>query len=48
MEDNWFVARNKQRDGPFSLAQLREQASLGQLQTTDMVLRPLPASRRLY
>jgi hypothetical protein len=39
MDEAWYVARNKQKLGSFSLAQLREQASSGALQPTDMVLR---------
>ncbi|MCI0458086.1 MAG: DUF3825 domain-containing protein [Gemmataceae bacterium] len=38
MEDSWFVARNKQKDGPFSLAQLREQVAAGHLLSSNMVL----------
>lgn len=38
MSDQWYVARNKQRIGPFSSAQLRQMASSGQLMPTEMVL----------
>ena len=34
----YYIARNKQRLGPYSLAQLQEFARAGQLQQEDMVL----------
>jgi hypothetical protein len=36
---NWYVARNKQKLGPYSTAQLRQLAAAGQLRPEDMVLR---------
>src|SRR5262245_7386479 len=35
----WFLARNKQRLGPYSSAQLKEFADAGQIQPDDMILR---------
>src|SRR5262245_34326713 len=34
----WFIARHKQKVGPFSLTQLQQQAAGGQLRPKDMVL----------
>lgn len=34
----WFVARNRQKHGPFALTQLQQMAVAGQLQPTDMLL----------
>jgi hypothetical protein len=39
MERHWFVARGKQKLGPFSTDQLMQMASDGQLQPQEMVLR---------
>ena len=38
VQTEWFIARNKQRLGPFTWAQLVEQAARGELAGTDMVL----------
>ncbi len=38
-EPGWFYARERQKFGPVSLAQLRQLAAGGQLQPTDMLLR---------
>jgi DNA-directed RNA polymerase subunit M/transcription elongation factor TFIIS len=37
--DKWFVARRKKKDGPFTLNQLKQLASTGNLKPTDMVLK---------
>jgi hypothetical protein len=36
---SWYVARNKQKLGPYSTAQIRQLAAAGQLRPEDMVLR---------
>jgi uncharacterized protein (TIGR03066 family) len=36
---NWYVARNKQKSGPYSSAQLKRMAASGQLGPEDMILR---------
>jgi hypothetical protein len=38
MTTNWFIARNKQKFGPFSTGQLQQLAVLGVVQPTDYVL----------
>jgi hypothetical protein len=38
MADQWFVARGKSKEGPFSLERMRRMASQGQLLPTDMLL----------
>jgi hypothetical protein len=38
MTKNWFIARNKQKFGPFSTDQLRQLTVLGVVQRTDYVL----------
>src|SRR5437899_6149789 len=35
----WFVARNKQKLGPYPASQLKQMAASGQLRPDDMVLR---------
>ncbi len=39
MSDTWFFAKNKQKHGPYSTAQLREFLAQGTLQAEDMVLK---------
>src|SRR5262245_44434755 len=38
MQGQWFVARGKQKEGPFAFAQLVEMARTGGLVPADMVL----------
>ena len=38
MAGQWYVARNRKKDGPYSTAQLRQMAAEGQLLPADMVL----------
>jgi hypothetical protein len=37
MADEWFIARDKTKDGPYSTAQLKNLASQGRIQPTDML-----------
>jgi hypothetical protein len=39
MSDQWYYARNNQKHGPYTAAQLKELAAARQLQPTDMVHR---------
>lgn len=38
METNWYIARDRKKQGPFSLAQMQQMAGNGQLLPIDMVL----------
>ena len=38
MNTNWYIARDKKKQGPFSVAQMQEMARTGQLLPIDMVL----------
>src|SRR5262249_62040679 len=38
MADQWFLARNKKKSGPYTTAQLAELAASGHVRATDMVL----------
>ncbi|MFO0966750.1 MAG: DUF4339 domain-containing protein [Gemmataceae bacterium] len=40
MESGFFVAQNKQKNGPFTWPQLQQMAAAGQLQRPDMILPP--------
>jgi antitoxin component YwqK of YwqJK toxin-antitoxin module len=39
MPDQWYVARNKKKHGPFTTAKLKELAAQGRLLPTDMILK---------
>lgn len=38
MRTNWYIARDKKKQGPFTIAQMQEKARIGQLLPIDMVL----------
>src|SRR5262245_45385753 len=38
MADQWFLARNNKKSGPYTTAQLAELAASGHVRATDMVL----------
>jgi formylglycine-generating enzyme required for sulfatase activity len=38
MEQQWYIARNKQKIGPFSTAQMQQMATIGELLRNEMVL----------
>ena len=38
MEQQWYIARDKQKIGPFSTAQMQQKAAIGELLRNEMVL----------
>ena len=39
MADEWFIARDQTKDGPYSTAQLKELASQCRIKPTDMLIK---------